>query len=158
MMQAIQPEMMKIREKYQKDQQKLQQETMKLFSKHNVNPFASCLPILVQMPILLAFYHAIWRHDVIPNYEFFGIALGAPFWGLAILSGITTYTQQKMMGMQANPQMKILLVIMPIMITIFGFYFPAALTLYWVIGNLFTIVQTYFMKDMYKLKQEVASK
>src|SRR5690606_26726338 len=57
MMAALQPEMQKIREKYQKDQQKMQQETMKLFQQHNVNPLAGCLPILVQMPILIAFYH-----------------------------------------------------------------------------------------------------
>ncbi|WP_236838922.1 membrane protein insertase YidC [Caldalkalibacillus salinus] len=158
MMQALQPEMQKIREKYKTDQQKLQQETMKLFQKHNVNPLAGCLPILVQMPILIAFYHAIFRHELIPGHTFLGIELGEPFWGLAILAGITTYGQQKMMGAQSNPQMRILMVILPVMITVFAFYFPAALSLYWVIGNLFTITQTYFMKDMYNLNQEGAAK
>lgn len=158
MMQALQPEMQQIREKFQKDQQRLQQETMKLFQKHNVNPLAGCLPILVQMPILIAFYHAIYRHTEIPRYEFLWFQLGEPSYILAIVAGITTYLQQKMMGVQANPQMKILMVVLPIMITIFAFYFPSALSLYWVIGNLFTIAQTYFMKDMYTNKQEVASK
>jgi len=158
MMQALQPEMLKIREKFKEDQQKLQQETMKLFQNNNVNPLAGCLPIFVQMPILIAFYHAIYRHTEIPSYEFFLIQLGEPFWGLAILAGVTTYLQQKMMGMGNNPQMKILMVILPVMITIFAFYFPAALSLYWVVGNVFTIVQTYFMRDMYKLNQEVAAK
>lgn len=157
-MQALQPEMQKIKEKYKKDQQKMQQETMGLFQKHDVNPLAGCFPILVQMPILIAFYHAIYRHQEIPDYTFFWIQLGEPFWLLAILAGATTYLQQKMMGMQANPQMKILMVILPVMITVFAFYFPAALSLYWVVGNLFTITQTYFMKDMYKLKPEVATK
>ncbi|GAA0378007.1 membrane protein insertase YidC [Bacillus horti] len=159
MMQALQPEMQKIREKYQKDQQKMQQETMKLFQSHNVNPLAGCLPLLVQMPILIAFYQAVYRHSDIPGHTFLGIELGQPFWGLAILAGITTYIQQKMMGtQQMNPQMKVLLVIMPVMITVFAFYFPAALSLYWVVGNLFTIVQYYFMRDMYKLKTGDAAK
>lgn len=157
-MQALQPEMQKIREKYNQDPQKMQMETMKLFQKHNVNPFAGCLPIFVQMPILIAFYHAIYRHEHIPGHTFLGIELGQAFWGLAILAGITTYLQQQMMGTQNNPQMQILMVILPIMITVFAFYFPAALSLYWVVGNLFTIAQTYFMKDMYKLNQEGAAK
>src|SRR5690606_32785024 len=64
-LQALQPELEKLREKYsskdQRTQQKLQQETMELFQKHGVNPLAGCLPILIQMPILVAFYHAIMR-------------------------------------------------------------------------------------------------
>lgn len=158
MMQALQPEMQKIREKYQKDQQKMQQETMKLFQTHNVNPLAGCLPLFVQMPILIAFYQAVYRHSAIPGHTFLGIELGEAFWGLALLAGITTYLQQKMMGTQANPQMKVIMVVMPVMITVFAFYFPAALSLYWVVGNLFTIAQYYFMKDMYKVKQEDAAK
>lgn len=157
MMQALQPEMLKIREKFKTDQQKLQQETMKLFQKHNVNPLAGCLPILVQMPILIAFYHAIMRNANIASHTFLWLPdLGAPdpFYILPILAGVTTYFQQKMMGMDANPQMKILMVVLPIMIAIFALTFASALSLYWVIGNLFTITQVYFMKDMYKHKQE----
>ena len=64
-MQAIQPELKEIKEKYsskdQKTQQKLQQETMELFQKHGVNPMAGCLPLFVQMPILIGIYHAIMR-------------------------------------------------------------------------------------------------
>src|SRR5690625_1885192 len=66
-MQQIQPELKKLQEKYssrdQKTQQQLQQETMKLFQKHGVNPLAGCLPIFIQMPILIAMYHAIMRTD-----------------------------------------------------------------------------------------------
>ena len=64
-MQAIQPELKEIKAKYsskdQKTQQKLQQETMELFQKHGVNPLAGCLPLFVQMPILIGIYHAIMR-------------------------------------------------------------------------------------------------
>lgn len=157
MMQLLQPEMVKIREKFKTDQQKLQQETMKLFQKHNVNPLAGCLPILVQMPILIAFYHAIMRNANIASHSFLWLPdLGAPdpFYILPILAGVTTYFQQKMMGMDANPQMKILMVVLPFMIAIFALSFASALSLYWVVGNIFTITQVYFMKDMYKPKLE----
>ena len=64
-MQVVQPELKALKEKYsskdQKTQQKLQQETMQLFQKHNVNPLAGCLPLVVQMPILIGIYHAIMR-------------------------------------------------------------------------------------------------
>lgn len=155
-MQALQPEILKLREKYsskdQKTQQKLQQETMALFQKNGVNPLAGCFPILIQMPILLGFYQAIMRTHEISNHTFLWFDLGErdPFFILPIVAGITTFTQQKLMmaGNPAsqNPQMAMMLWLMPIMIVVFALNFPAALSLYWVVGNLFMIVQTFFIK------------
>ncbi|WP_420812968.1 YidC family membrane integrase SpoIIIJ [Peribacillus acanthi] len=153
-MQALQPEMQRLREKYSsKDaqtQQKLQQETMALFQTHGVNPLAGCFPLLVQMPILIGFYHAIMRTQEIANHNFLWFDLGEkdPFFILPVVAGITTFIQQKMMmaGQEANPQMAMMLWIMPIMIVVFAINFPSALSLYWVVGNLFMIVQTYFIK------------
>ncbi|CAM3806828.1 YidC family membrane integrase SpoIIIJ [Alkalicoccus chagannorensis] len=174
-MQAIQPEMQELREKYsakdQQTQQKLQQEMMQLFQKHGVNPLAGCLPILVQMPILIAFYHAIIRTpqinpDVDPSYtgapqQFLWFELGSadPFFILPLVAGATTFIQQKMMMVQDNPQMKVLLYLMPAMIMAFAAFFPSALALYWVIGNLFMIVQTYFITgpNVGKKKEEAKS-
>jgi YidC/Oxa1 family membrane protein insertase len=153
-MQAVQPELQKLREKYKsKDansQQKLQQETMALFQKNGVNPLAGCLPLIIQMPILLAFYHAINRTEEIKHHNFLWFDLGVadPYYILPIVAGLTTFLQQKMMigGMDnPNPQMKMLLYIMPVMIVVFALKFPAALSLYWVIGNIFMIAQTYFI-------------
>ncbi|MGD6834318.1 YidC family membrane integrase SpoIIIJ [Sutcliffiella halmapala] len=153
-MQALQPEMKALREKYsskdQKTQQKLQQETMGLFQKHGVNPLAGCFPLLVQMPILIGFFHAITRTREIAEHNFLWFDLGEadPFFILPVVAGITTFIQQKIMmaGMENNPQMTMMLYIMPVMIVVFAFNFPAALSLYWVVGNLFMIVQTYFIK------------
>ncbi|SDZ65087.1 YidC/Oxa1 family membrane protein insertase [Evansella caseinilytica] len=160
-MQALQPEMQALREKYsakdQQTQQKLQQETMGLFQKHGVNPLAGCLPILVQMPILIGFYHAIIRTpqinpDIDPSFVadpqvFLWFELGSadPYYLLPLIAGATTFIQQKMMMVSDNPQMKMMMYIMPIMIMAFAAFFPAALALYWVIGNIFMIVQTYFI-------------
>jgi YidC/Oxa1 family membrane protein insertase len=162
-MQALQPEMKALREKYsskdQKTQQKLQQETMGLFQKHGVNPMAGCFPLIVQMPILIGFYHAISRTREIADHSFLWFDLGDkdPFYILPIIAGITTFIQQKLMmaGQEHNPQMAMMLWMMPIMIVIFAFNFPAALSLYWVVGNLFMIVQTYFIKgpDLKKVQE-----
>lgn len=153
-MQALQPEMKALREKYsskdQKTQQKLQQETMALFQKHGVNPMAGCFPLIVQMPILIGFYHAISRTREIAEQNFLWFDLGEkdPYFILPIVAGITTFIQQKLMmaGQEHNPQMAMMLWMMPIMIVVFAFSFPAALSLYWVVGNIFMIVQTYFIK------------
>ncbi|AXF56498.1 YidC family membrane integrase SpoIIIJ [Salicibibacter kimchii] len=148
-MQELQPELLKLREQYsakdQKTQQKLQEETMKLFSENSVNPLAGCLPIFIQMPILIAFFHAIMRTEEIFNHQFLWFQLGEPDFILPIITAATTFLQQKMMMVNANPQMQIMLYMMPIMIGIFAFFFPAALALYWVVGNFFMVVQTYFI-------------
>ncbi|AKQ75642.1 OxaA-like protein precursor [Bacillus licheniformis WX-02] len=166
-MQALQPEMQKLREKYsskdQKTQQKLQQETMALMQKHGVNPLAGCFPILIQMPILIGFYHAIMRTREIAEHSFLWFDLGErdPYFILPILAGVFTFIQQKLMmagTAQQNPQMAMMLWLMPIMIVVFAISFPAALSLYWVVGNLFMIAQTFFIKgpDLKAERQEAA--
>ncbi|MFE8697644.1 YidC family membrane integrase SpoIIIJ [Cytobacillus sp. FJAT-53684] len=154
-MQAIQPEMQKLKEKYsskdQKTQQKLQQETMALFQQHGVNPLAGCFPLIIQMPILIGFYHAITRTREIADHSFLWFDLGSPdpIYLLPLIAGVTTFIQQKMMmagTANQNPQMAMMLWLMPIMIIVFAINFPAALSLYWVVGNIFMIVQTYFIK------------
>lgn len=163
-MQALQPELQKLREKYSsKDaqtQQKLQQETMLLFQKHGVNPLAGCLPLFIQMPIIIGLYHAIMRTEEIARHSFLWFDLGEkdPFFILPLVAGVTTFIQQKMMMAgteQQNPQMAMMLWLMPIMVVVFAINFPAALSLYWVVGNLFMIAQTYFIKgpDLKATKQ-----
>src|SRR5690625_1902209 len=153
-MQLIQPEIKELQKKYsskdQKTQQKLQEETMALFQKHGVNPLAGCLPILVQMPILIAMYHAIMRTDAIQGNTFLWFALDSPDYVLPIIAGAATFLQQKLMMAGSpsaqNPQMVAMLYMMPIMITVFAFFFPAALALYWVVGNVFMVAQTLMIR------------
>lgn len=156
--QEIQPELQRLREKYrskdQKTQQKLQQETMELFQKHGINPLAGCLPVLIQMPILIGFYHAIMRTREIAEHSFLWFDLGErdPYFILPLLAGVLTFVQQKLMmagSANLNPQMQTLLWMMPIMVIIFAVSLPAALSLYWVVGNIFTIVQTLIMNSLH---------
>lgn len=160
-MQDIQPELKEIQQKYSsKDantQKKLQEETMALFQKHGVNPLAGCLPLFIQMPILIAMYHAIMRTAEIKEHSFLWFQLGAsdPYYILPLIAGGATFLQQKLMmaGSPAaqNPQMVVMLYLMPIMIAVFAMFFPSALALYWVVGNIFMVVQTLFIrKPMFK--------
>ena len=123
---------------------------MALFQKHGVNPMAGCLPLFVQMPILIGFYHAISRTRAIADHNFLWFDLGDkdPYYILPLVAGLTTFIQQEMSmaGMPDNPQMQMMLWMMPLMIIIFAINFPAALSLYWVVGNIFMIIQTYFIK------------
>lgn len=149
-MQVLQPEMLKLREKYsskdQETQRKLQEETMKLYQEYQINPLAGCLPILIQMPILFAFYDAIRRTPEIFEAEFLWFDLGAPdpTFILPILAAVLTYAQQKisMAGQEQNPQLKMMLYIFPVMIFVMSITLPAALSMYWVVGYIISIIVT----------------
>ncbi|HEY8528734.1 MAG TPA: YidC/Oxa1 family membrane protein insertase [Paenibacillaceae bacterium] len=155
-MQKLQPELMKIREKYKDDPRRQQEEMMRLYAEHQVNPLAGCLPLLIQMPILIALYNAIYYNGAIAKHTFLGMQLGkAPmdgewyYYSIPIVAAATTYIQSKMMqahstGMQAGA-MRAMLVIFPVMIFVMALSFPVALPLYWIYGNIYTIVQNYFM-------------
>ncbi|MBY7145158.1 YidC family membrane integrase SpoIIIJ [Virgibacillus sp. NKC19-3] len=151
-MQEVQPKLQELQKKYsskdQKTQQKLQEETMALFQKNGVNPLAGCLPIFVQMPILMAMYHSIMRTEEISTHSFLWFELGSPdpFFILPLIAGGATFFQQKLMmagnPSASNPQMQVMLYVMPIMIGVFAIFFPSALALYWVVGNVFMVAQT----------------
>ncbi|WP_420330248.1 membrane protein insertase YidC [Paenibacillus contaminans] len=146
-MQAIQPELKKMKEKYKDDPKKQQEETMKLFQKNGVNPLAGCFPLLVQMPILIGLYQAIMRNPDISGHTFLWLELGAkdPYFILPTIAAITTYLQQKMMSSQMNSQMQALFIIFPVLIFVMSMQFASALPLYWIYSNTFTIVQSYFI-------------
>ncbi|OIJ10529.1 OxaA precursor [Anaerobacillus alkalilacustris] len=166
-MRLIQPKLNELKEKYsgkgEKNQRKLQEETMMLFKAEGVNPIGSgCLPLLIQMPIMLAFYYAIMRTEELALHSFLWFDLGAPdpLYILPILAAITTFIQLKVTAAQnpVNTQMAIVNNIMPAMILVFAISLPSALSLYWVVGGIFGIAQAYFLNiDRSQIKQETAN-
>lgn len=147
-MQKLQPEINALKEKYKTNQQKLNEETMKLFQKNNVNPLSGCLPLFIQMPILIAFYQAIMYNPQIREASFLFLQLGQkdPTFILPILAALTTYLQQKTTTIaNDNPQTRMLLYMMPAMILFISATLPSALGLYWVYSNLFSIGQNFFV-------------
>ncbi|USB33266.1 YidC/Oxa1 family membrane protein insertase [Paenibacillus sp. YPG26] len=150
-MQAIQPQLAKIKEQYKDNPQLQQQETMKLFQENKVNPMAGCLPMLIQMPVFIALYNSIIYNPLIREHTFLWLELGKPdhLFILPALAALSTYVQTKMMsnmnpaGMQGP--MQFMMFIYPVLIFIMAYNFPAALPLYWVFSNIYTIVQNYFI-------------
>lgn len=183
-MQKIQPMLKDLQKKYKNDPQTLNIKTMELYKEHKVNPFGSCLPMLIQMPIILGFFTMLRQPDLyvasfaeITNRSFFWIkdiglmpkevvdgvlngfdmGFSIPYIGkalpiLAILAAITTYLQSKMMSAgngvvdeKAMATQKSMTTFMPIMIFFFALSMPSGLTIYWVVGNTFQIVQQYLI-------------
>lgn len=163
----IAPELAKIRKQHKKDPQRLNQETMALYKEHNINPLAQmsgCLPALVQSPILIALFYVIRdAHQTlhIHDLSFLGISLDktalqrGQFWLailLPLLAGLTTFVQTKMMtqpGQVQDPTQAAMTqnmtLIMPVFIGFISLQFQTALALYWVVSNLFSIGQQYFI-------------
>ena len=149
-MQDIQPKMKKIQEKYKHDPQMLQQKTGELFREAGVNPLAGCLPLLVQMPILMGMYYALFNFTF-PSAEaaaFFWLPSMSepdPYYILPVLSAATTFLQQKMTSSEMTGQMKIMMTVMPLFIGWISLTFPSGLVLYWVTMNVVQIVQQWWM-------------
>ncbi len=148
-MQALQPELKKLKEKYKDDTKKQQEETMKLFQQQGVNPLSGCFPLVIQMPILIALYNSIVRNPEIHSHTFLWMKLGNadPYYILPAIAALTTFVQQKIMAKTTTtpPQMQSIMYIFPVLIFVMAMNFPSALPLYWIYSNLFTIVQTYFI-------------
>lgn len=146
-MQLLQPEIKKLQEKYKNDKQKINEETMKLWKENNVNPAAGCLPFLVQLPVLWAFFIALREFDFIGAANFLWIqdlSLADPLYLLPILAGLTTYWQTKMTtSASADSSQQWMVYLMPVFIAWISTQFPAGLSLYWVTSNLFSIAQQY---------------
>ncbi len=161
-MQALQPKIAEIKEKFKDDPQKMNKETMKLYSTYGINPAGGCLPLLLQMPIFVAlwglFQSAIelrqqpffwWIKDLSQPDIIYDLGFKLPLFGvreisgLALLMGITTFVQQKMTV--KDPKQQALIYIMPIMLTLLFMSFPSGLNLYYFMFNILSIGQQYYI-------------
>jgi len=166
-MQALQPMMNEIKEKYKDDPQKMNQQTMRLYKEYGVNPAGGCLPMLLQLPILYALWAVFsgtielrqasfvwWIKDLsIPDVIAklpFRIPLFAmdEVSGLAVLMGVTMIIQQKMSV--KDPRQQAMVYIMPILMTLMFNSFPAGLNLYYFTFNLFSIAQQAWINKQHK--------
>ena len=153
-MQVLQPHIKELQRKYKDDRAKLQQETMKLYQEHKVNPFASCLPLLLQLPVFIGLYVAIsGRADyldqvtvqALKNASFLWIPkLGEPdpTYILLVLYIVTQMiSTELMLASQSDPTQRWLMRAMPLIFVVFLFNFPSGLFVYWVTTNIWTIGQ-----------------
>lgn len=146
-LQAIQPQMDKLRERYKNDPARLNQEMVKLWRDNKVNPMAGCFPLFLQLPFLWAIYQVLLRSEELKGAPFLWIGnLGAPDpYVLPVLAAVSTFVQSWMITpkgggpQQASQQM--FLWMMPVMLLVLSRSLPAGVVIYWVTSNLFSIGQ-----------------
>jgi len=153
-MRLMQPRIKEIQEKYADDRPKQSEEMMRLWKQEGANPLSGCLPMLLQFPVFIGLYWALrgsielrqapfvgWIDDLSAPDELFVIpGLGIPFRVLPLVMGVTMVLQQKITPMQANPeQARIMMTVMPVMMTVVFYQFPSGLVLYWMLSSMLAI-------------------
>lgn len=179
-LQNIQPELEEIKEKYKDNKEKMGPEIMALYKERKINPFGSCLPLLVQLPFLIAIYRVFF--DELKDGATLNTAALYPFVAnpgsldpiafgffnfadkslvLAILAGLAQFWQSKMMMTKAknnNPAAAIsnqMMYMMPVITVLIGASFPAGLTFYWLLTTLFSVAQQYIVLGVKKSSVEI---
>jgi YidC/Oxa1 family membrane protein insertase len=172
-LQRIAPHLKVLQEKYKEDKQRLQQETMKFYQEHKVNPFASCLPLVAQLPVFLSLFYMLrkdLRHDICPDINPANVANPKPcgqtdasqFWfihditdkatGTVLIVLLVLYVGSQlvssllMMTATADQNQKIIMLVLPFLFVGFVFRFPAGLIMYWITTNVWTIGQQQFLR------------
>jgi YidC/Oxa1 family membrane protein insertase len=179
-MQSLQPKLMELQKKYAKDKNKLGQEQMRMYREAGVSPAGCMVPMLVQMPIWIALFQAIYLalaktpeallklsaslydwsvvYTMLPlDRGFMGLDLASPNFVLALLVGVSMWVQQRMVSQKsADPsqqrQSEMMLWMMPMLFFFFSLQFPSGLALYWVVSNIISIVMQYFVTGWGGLK------
>jgi YidC/Oxa1 family membrane protein insertase len=160
-MQKLQPQVAKLREKFKDDKQKLNQEMMDLYRKKGVNPMGGCFPMLIQIPVFFALYKALsgaiemrhahflwWMNDLSAPEDLFSFTVAGyvlPIRILPLVMGITQVIQQKMTPTGGDPMQEKMMLLMPIVFTFLFWGFPSGLVLYWLVNNVISIGQQYYI-------------
>jgi YidC/Oxa1 family membrane protein insertase len=168
-LQALQPQLKELKEKYKNDQKRMQQEMMRFYQENKVNPFASCIPLIAQLPVFITLFYVL-RHDLrfdichqtakvcsevqpgnwgesflfIPDLT--AKATGAVLITLLILYVATQMAAGAVMAMSADSSQRTMMFVLPLIFVPFIITFPAGLVLYWITTNVWTIGQQYAVK------------
>jgi YidC/Oxa1 family membrane protein insertase len=175
-MQVLQPEMKKIQLKYKDDKEKQNQAMSEFMKENNMNPLAGCLPLLVQFPILIGIFRLLREADlfldmsvinpflfqkaelidllVVPDVSLENFLSNISIYYLfPLIAGATTYLYSQM-SMSSDSSQKMMLYMMPVMITVFSFSFPVGLVIYWIMNNVFSIGQHKLIVHLDALKEK----
>ncbi len=161
-MKKLQPKMQKIREKYKDDKEKMNQEIMQMYRTYKVNPVGGCLPMVLQIPVFFALYRLLYSSIAIRHAPFlwwindlsapdrFPVGVQIPYLGdglpiLTVLMGVSMFVQQKMSPTGGDPKMEKMMMMMPVVFTVFFVNFPSGLVLYWLVNNVLSIGQQYYI-------------
>jgi YidC/Oxa1 family membrane protein insertase len=149
-LQEVQPLMKDIQDRYKNDPQRLQQEMFKLYREHKVNPLGGCWPMLLPMPVLFALFFVFQNAIELRGASFLwlpDLSRPDPLYIIPVVMGASMYflTKVGQMGMEPNPQMKMMLYMMPLMMTGMFLFFPSGLNLYYTVSNIASIPQQWLL-------------
>ncbi|MDR2883886.1 MAG: membrane protein insertase YidC [Deferribacteraceae bacterium] len=146
-MSKLQPEMLKLKEKYKDEPQKMQAATMELYRTHKVNPMSGCLPLIVQIPIFFALYKTLLVSIELKGAPFIfwltDLSMKDPYYITPILMGATMFLQQLLTPSTVDPMQKKMFMMMPVVFTFLFLSFPSGLVIYWLTNNILSIAQQY---------------
>ena len=168
-MKRLQPLMTEIREKYKGNKKKINEEMMGLYKTYKINPMGGCLPMVVQIPVFFALYrmlyqaielrHApffLWINDLSAPDRLFHFNFSIPFmeppYGIPVLTvimGGTMFLQQKMSPPMGDATQAKMMMMMPIVFTFIFINFSSGLVLYWLVNNVLSIAQQYYIQKKY---------
>ena len=144
-MRELAPRLASMKERFGDDKQKMQQAMMELYKTEKINPLGGCLPILIQIPVFIALYWVLLGSVELRHAPFFGwisdLSVSDPYYILPILMAASMFLQTKLNPKPTDPLQAKLMMWMPIVFSIFFFFFPAGLVLYWLVNNILSIAQ-----------------
>jgi len=148
-MRRMAPEMKRLQERYSDDRQKLSKEMMDLYRKEKINPLGGCLPMLAQMPVFLALYWVLYESVELRHAPFMlwihDLSAIDPYFVLPLLMGATMFLQMQLNPAPLDPMQAKIMKLMPIMFTVLFLFFPAGLVLYWLVNNVLSIAQQWWV-------------
>ncbi len=144
-MRAVAPKLQAIKERYADDKQRQQQAMMELYKKEKINPLGGCLPVLIQIPVFIALYWVLLESVELRQAPWIlwirDLSVRDPYFVLPLLMGVTMFVQQKLNPPPPDPLQAKVMMVLPIVFTVFFAFFPAGLVLYWFTNNLLSIAQ-----------------
>jgi YidC/Oxa1 family membrane protein insertase len=157
-MQRLQPHIKALQKKYKDDRQKMNEELMKFYRENKVNPFGSCLPLLLQMPIFLALFYMLRNEPFTPDPSFFwidDISLSDPYKILVFLFIGTQFLSSKLMSTSVDKSQQMMLLMMPIVFGVMFLFmdFPAGVLIYWVTTNIWSVGQQLSVMKILKARE-----
>ncbi|MCG2634024.1 MAG: membrane protein insertase YidC [Gammaproteobacteria bacterium] len=148
-MRKLQPRLVALRERYGDDKQKLNQAMMEMYKTEKVNPLGGCLPVLVQIPVFIALYWVLLESVELRQAPFMfwlkDLSIADPFFVLPLLMGVSMFVQQRLNPAPVDPMQQKVMSVLPFVFTVFFAFFPAGLVLYWVVNNVLSIAQQWYI-------------
>jgi len=160
-MRVVAPKMQKLKDQYGSDRQRLQQAMMELYKTEKINPLGGCMPIVVQIPVFIALYWVLLGSIELRHAPFMlwidDLAARDPYFILPILMGLTMIIQTWLNPTPPDPVQAKIMKIMPVVFSIFFFFFPAGLVLYWLVNNVLSIAQQWQITRMIEREGRAAA-